>query len=126
MESINRKDQEQPFVIGQLGWKYHHLGIPTKESLPGERYIPHLKFYVTGFDTSPFGIEWMRFETDCPLSDLVKTIPHVAFEVDDLDRELEVHNFEIIAEPTVPSDGVRAAMIMHNGAPVELIEFSRK
>jgi hypothetical protein len=25
----------------------------------------------------------------------------------------------------MPSDGVRAAMILHNGAPIELIEFER-
>jgi hypothetical protein len=33
--------------------------------------------------------------------------------------------FAIISEPGVPSDGVRAAMILHNGAPVELIEFQK-
>jgi len=38
------------------------MGIPTKEKMPNERYLPHLKMYVTGFETSPFGIEWMRFE----------------------------------------------------------------
>jgi hypothetical protein len=124
MFTTNRKDHEQPFVIRHLGWRYHHLGIPTNESLPGEIYLPHLKFYVSGFSTSPFGIEWMRFDEDCPLSDLIKTVPHIAFEVDDLDEELKIHDFEIIAKPTVPSDGVRAAMIKHNGAPVELIEFS--
>lgn len=118
-----RRDHEPPFVITELGWRYHHLGIPTKDKLPGERYLPHLKFYVSGFSTSPFGIEWMRFDDDCPISELVKTVPHIAFEVDDLDKELKENDFEIICEPGVPSDGVRAAMINHNGAPVELIEF---
>jgi hypothetical protein len=125
MEKIKRKDDELPFVIEKLGWKYHHLGIPTKESLPGERYLPHLKIHVSGFDASPFGIEWMRFEDGCPISELIKTIPHIAFEVDDLDKELREHDFEIISAPGAPSAGVRAAMIKHNGAPIELIEFSR-
>lgn len=124
MNSIKRKDDELPFVIERLGWKYHHIGIPTKKSLPGEKYLPHLKIYVSGFDTSPFGIEWMRFDDDCPISELVKTVPHIAFEVNDLDRELAENNFEIISEPGIPSAGVRAAMIKHNGAPVELIEFT--
>jgi hypothetical protein len=26
----------------------------------------------------------------------------------------------------MPGDGIRAAMILHNGAPVELIEFKKK
>lgn len=125
MRNIERKENESPYVMKKLGWKYHHIGIPTKELITGERYIPHLKFYVSGFDTSPFGIEWMRFEDNCPLSDLIKTVPHIAFEVDDLDKELTENNFEIISGPTIPSEGIRVAMIKHNGAPVELIEFYR-
>ena len=94
--------------------------------MPNERYLPHLKFYVSGFSTSPFGIEWMRFDNDCPISELIKTVPHVAFEVDDIDKALKDHDFEIISKPDVPSEGVRAAMIIHNGAPIELIEFKMK
>lgn len=126
MKNIKRKDNESPLVTEKLGWKYHHLGIPTKDRLPEERYLPHLKLYVSGFNTSPFGIEWMRFADDCPISELIKTVPHIAFEVEDLDKELNKCEFEIICEPGTPSAGVRAAMIMHNGAPIELIEFSRK
>jgi hypothetical protein len=124
MKYTNRRDNDPPFVVDKLNWKYHHIGIPTDASLPGEKYLPHLKFFVSGFDTSPFGIEWMRFEDDCPLSELVKTVPHIAFEVEDLDRELDENDFEIISAPGVLSGGVRVAMIKHNGAPVELIEFS--
>jgi hypothetical protein len=63
----------------------------------------------------------MRFEQDCPVPELVRTVPHIAFEVDDLDEALK--GKEILIEPGSPSDGVRAAMIVHDGAPVELIEF---
>lgn len=120
-----RLDHELPQAIEQWGWKYHHLGIPTKHCMPDERYLPHLKFHVSGFRTSPFGIEWMRFDDDCPLSELIKTIPHIAFEVENIDKELREHDFEIISEPESPSKGVRAAMIKHNGALIELIEFDK-
>jgi hypothetical protein len=120
-----RQDHEPPLAIAKLGWRYHHLGIPTKEIHPGEVYVKHLKIHVAGFSTSPFGIEWMRFDDDCGFSEIIKTIPHVAFEVDDLDKELRENDFEVICQPGIPSDGVRAAMILHNGAPVELIEFRR-
>jgi hypothetical protein len=119
-----REDHELPPVVAQLGWRYHHLGIPTSVPKPGERYIKHLKIHVAGFETSPYGIEWMRFDPDCPISELVRTVPHVAFEVDDLDSALV--GKEVIGAPGSPSGGVRAAMIVHNGAPVELIEFTRK
>jgi hypothetical protein len=118
-----RRDNEPPMAVAKLGWRYHHLGIPTTDIHPGEVYLPHLKFHVAGFSTSPFGIEWMRFDDDCELPEIIKTFPHIAFEVDELDKELREYDFEIICQPGVPSEGVRAAMILHNGAPIELIEF---
>ncbi len=121
-----RQDFELPPCIENWGWKYHHLGIPTNIKMPNERYLPHLKFYVSGFRTSPFGIEWMRFDNDCPVSDLIKSVPHIAFEVDNIDKELQEHDFEVISEPGSPSEGVRVAMIKYNGAPIELIEFEKK
>ena len=57
--------------------------------------------YVSGYETSPFGVEWMRFEPDSQPPDIVKTVPHVAFEVDDLERELEGR--KVIVEPNSPS-----------------------
>ena len=103
--------------------KYHHLGIPTKEKMPGERHIPHLKIFVSGYETSPYKIEWMRFEEDCGLPEIVKTIPHVAFEVDNLEEELE--GKEIIIEPNSPSPGIKVAFIIDNGAPVEFLEIEK-
>ena len=119
-----RQDHEPPPAIANDGWRYHHLGIPTEIPKPGERYLKHLKIHVAGFETSPYGIEWMRFDPDCPIPDLIKTVPHIAFEVDDLDAALEGR--EILSPPGSPSEGVRAAMIIDDGAPVELIEFRKQ
>jgi hypothetical protein len=123
MKNRHRKDHEPPFATDKLGWRFHHLGIPVKAPIPGEVYYPHLKIHVQGFSTSPFGIEWMRFDDDCPIHELIKTVPHLCFEVDDLDKALQEHDLKVLTPPNAPSDGVRAAMIVHNGAPVELIEF---
>ena len=121
-----RSDYELAECIEQWGWKYHHLGIPTQEKKPDEIYLSHLKFSVSGFRTSPFGVEWMRFDADCPIHPLIQTVPHLAFEVMDLNYELKRHKFNLLGKPTLPSDGVRVAMIEHNGAPIELIEFEKK
>ena len=55
---------------------------------------------------------------------LRKTVPHLAFVVQDLDYELSSKKFKILANPGSPSEGIRVAMILHNGAPVELIEYT--
>ena len=122
MQTIIRKDHEPPAVTTK-GWRYHHMGIPTDRPRTGERYLEHLKLHVSGFGTSPYGIEWMRFEPDSPISELIRTTPHVAFEVDHLDVELE--GKELIGSVSEPSEGVRVAMIIDNGAPVELLEFRK-
>lgn len=101
--------------------KYHHLGIPTKEKRPDEEHIPSLKIFVSGYDTSPYKIEWMRFDDDCDLPEIVKTIPHIAFEVDNLEEELK--GKEVIIEPNSPSPGIKVAFIIDNGAPVEFLQI---
>jgi hypothetical protein len=119
-----RQDREPPFAVAGMGWRYHHLGIPTSVPRPDEVYIPHLKIHVSGFETSPYGIEWMRFDPGCEVSELVRTVPHVAFEVDDLEAALA--SLHVTSEISSPSEGVRVAMIVDNGAPVELIEFRKR
>jgi hypothetical protein len=121
--SLPRRDHEPPPVVSKLGWRYHHVGIPTESPRPNEKHLEAFGLHVSGFSTSPFGIEWMRYSGDSPLHPAIKTLPHVAFEVDDLDAALEGQ--EVIYPPGSPSEGVRAAMILVDGAPVELIWFSR-
>ena len=102
--------------------RYHHIGIPTTESKPGETHLKLLRVSVVSHDISEFGVEWMRFDADAAVPDLVRQVPHVAFEVDDLASELVGR--EILIPPNSPSEGVRVAFIVENGAPIELLEFT--
>ncbi len=117
-----RQGHEPPSATATHGWRYHHMGIPTRTPRPGELYLPVLKIHVSGFEASPYGIQWMRFDEDAPYPDLIKTVPHVAFEVDDLWAALE--GKEILTPPNSPSKGVIVAMIVDDGAPVELLQFT--
>ena len=118
-----RKGSEPPAATSVHGWRYHHIGIPTDVPRPDEQYLERFKMYISAFETSPCGIQWMRFEPDSPVHALIKSVPHIAFEVDDLQAALE--GKEILTAPNSPSEGVRVAMILDSGAPVELLEFRR-
>jgi hypothetical protein len=120
-----REENKPPAALEKWGWKYHHLGVPTTQKMPNEIYLAHLKFAVSGFQESPFGIEWMRFDEDCPLPEIIQTVPHLAFQVDNLEKAIHQARCKLIAEPIKPASGVRTAMIEHNGAPIELIEFTQ-
>jgi hypothetical protein len=78
--------------------------------------------YVSGYEDSVYRIEWMRFEPECPLPEIVKNVPHVAFEVDNLLEAIE--GKKVIIKPNSPSDGVQVAFIEDNEAPVELMQFN--
>jgi hypothetical protein len=119
-----RRGSDLPSIVTEEGWRYHHIGIPTQSPRPNEIHLPALKVYVSGFETSPYGIQWMRYEPDAPYPEIVKTLPHVAFEVDDLAAALS--GKDVLIPPNHPSKGVTVAMILCDGAPVELLQFEKK
>ena len=106
---------------GRAAMKYHHVGIPTRSPRSGETHLDEYCVFCTDHESNPFGIQWMRYEEGCRLPELVKTVPHVAFEVDDLERALAGH--EILIPPNSPSPGVLVAFVVCDGAPVEFLQF---
>lgn len=111
-------------VDEKLKSKYHHIGIPTNKPIKGEVYLKKYKVYYCGYDKSEYGIEWMRYEKDCPLPAIVKTVPHVAFEVENIHEAIK--GKKVIIEPNSPSEGIIVAFIEENGAPIEFIQMKEK
>ena len=89
--------------------KFNHLGIPTLGSFEGEIDLPHLKMTVSDHENNPYGIQWQRYWPDAPYPELVKTVPHIAFVVDDLQRAIEGKN--VIIQPNSPSEGLMVAFL---------------
>lgn len=102
-----------------MDYSFHHVGIPTLEVLPDERYSETFKMYTSG-GKAPTRIQYHRFEKDCPLHPLIQTKPHVAFIVSSIDEAIKGKN--LILEPYYPFENYRVAMIEENGMPVEFIE----
>lgn len=104
--------------------RYNHIGIPAQGSFEGEIPLPHLRMTVSDHQNNAYGIQWQRYWDDAPYPELVKTVPHVAFEVGDLAAALAGHR--VIIEPNSPSAGVIVAFIEVNGAPVELMQIDHE
>lgn len=104
--------------------KFNHLGIPTKNRFEGEIDLPHLKMTVSDHENNPYRIQWQRYWDGAPYPDLVKTVPHAAFVVENLEKEIK--GKKVIIEPNSPSKGLIVAFIEVNGAPVELMEYEDK
>jgi hypothetical protein len=63
----------------------------------------------------------MKFDPDCPVPELVRTVPHVAFVVDDI--QMAIAGKQILIEPNSPTKGVTVAFIVDNGSPIEFLQF---
>jgi hypothetical protein len=102
---------------------FHHIGIPTATRQPDEIYLAPVKLYITDANKSEHRIEWLRFEPGSPMPELLKTTPHVAFTVENLDAALAGQ--KVIVQPFSPMDGLRVAFIQDGNAPVEFLEFAK-
>ena len=100
---------------------FHHIGLPTDESQPGERYVEDTKVWVTDPADHPYRVEFLRFEPDSPVTGPLRDMPHVAYRVDDLDAALEGE--DVILEPFVPMPGLKVAFCMQDGAVIEYMRF---
>ncbi len=101
-------------------YRFHHVGIPVKAPIEGEVYLEDYGAYHYGYEKSEFGIEKMRYDDDCPLPEIVRTVAHVAFEVDDVHEAIKGRN--VIIAPNSPSTGTIVAFIEEDGVPIEFIQ----
>jgi len=100
--------------------KYSHIGIPTTEDKNWDGFYAPGKIHFTVPDNDPYKIEWVKFDSDSPMPELVRTMPHIAFQVDNIEEAIE--GKEVIVETFSPAEGVRVVFIKHDGAPVEFME----
>ena len=101
--------------------RYHHCGVPVASPRPGMTHLPDYRCWCTDHRDSPFGIQLMHYEPGCDLPEVVQRVPHLAFQVDDLDAALAGR--PVLIAPNSPSPGVRVAFVEDRGQPVELLQF---
>ncbi len=101
--------------------RFHHIGLVTQTPKPGEMYFDSLKVWGTSPDNDANRIEWVRFAPDSPLAATpVAKMPHVSWQVDDLEAELA--GKEVAVGPIEAAPGIRIAYFFSDGALVEYLE----
>lgn len=61
--------------------QFDHLGVPTSEPQPGERFLSDLGIWVTDPQNHEARVEFVRPAPDSPLPEPMKSLPHVAFRL---------------------------------------------
>jgi len=100
--------------------EFHHFGVPTSVKNENENYIEGAKVFVSDPESHPYRIEFLRFEEGSPLHESVRTQPHAAFIVPNLDAALEGQN--VIIPPFDATDALRVAFVQEKEAVIELME----
>lgn len=99
---------------------FDHVGIPTDAQQPKEMYVDATKVWVTDPSTHPQKIEYLRFEPDSPVKGPCREMPHLAFQVDNLEAEME--GAEILLGPFDPTYTLRVVFVLKDGAVFEFME----
>ena len=102
--------------------KFHHVGLPTDDKQPNEIYVEATKVWVTEPLDHKYKVEFLRYEPDSPVTGPLRELPHLAFETDDLDGEIE--GKEVILGPFEALEGLRVVFILEDGAVFEFMEYA--
>jgi hypothetical protein len=108
--------------INGIECTFHHVGIPTTEPKPDERFTERFGMYTSDSPCQSVRIQWHRFDANSSLHPLIRAVPHVALKVTDLEGAIAGSN--LLLAPYEPIPGFRVAIIEDGGCPIELVQTS--
>jgi hypothetical protein len=103
--------------------RFDHVGIVTEDRHSGESWVEATRVWVTSPRDHPYNVEFLRFEPDSPVTGSLRTQPHVAYRVDDVQAAVQGHN--VLLEPFDVGDGfLRVAFVDVDGAVIEFMQYA--
>jgi hypothetical protein len=103
--------------------EFDHVGIVTDEKQPSEMWVEATRVWVTDPSKHPYKIEYLRYEPDSPVTNEVRTLPHIAFRVPALEPEME--GLPVLLGPFNANENVRVVFVLRDGAVYEFMESSK-
>jgi hypothetical protein len=102
--------------------RFDHVGLITDEPKPGESWVEATRVWVTNPRVHTCNVEWLRFEPDSPVTGPLRSQPHVAYRVSDVNAAVKGHN--ILLDPFDVGDGFMAvAFVEIDSAVVEFMQY---
>ncbi len=88
---------------------FDHVGITSTVVRPGENWVEQSRVWVTSPRDHPEHIEFLRYEPDSTVPEVIKANPHIAFRVEVLGPHIEGQ--EIIIPPFVVGDFLEVVFV---------------
>lgn len=102
--------------------EFSHVGMPTNQPKAGEVFVEATRVWITNFAEHPYHVEWLRFESDSPVTGPVREQPHVAYRVASI--EDAARGMRVLLEPFEALKDVRVGFYeTADGAVVEFMEY---
>ena len=105
---------------------FDHVGstIPTVQ--PREKWGGQSRVWVTNPKAHPEHIEFLRYEPDSTVPEVIKANPHIAFRVKTLEDHLEQPGVEIIIPPFEVGDFLRVVFVRKHNTIFEYMQYLRE
>ena len=103
---------------------FDHVGITTKLKQPKENWVEQSRVWVTSPREHPEHIEFLRYEPNSTVPDLIKTNPHIAFRVEALAPHIEGQ--EIIIPPFVVGDFLEVVFVRKYNTIFEYMHYLKE
>jgi hypothetical protein len=104
--------------------KFGHMGVITEMKQPRESWVEETRVWVTSPREHPYNIEFIRFEPDTPVTGPLRTDPHIAYRVDDVNAAIE--GYEVLLGPfdAAGTGFCLVAFVDVGGALVEFMQYA--
>lgn len=103
---------------------FDHIGVTVEAKPESAVFVPATRVWVTSPRAHSANVEFLYYEPDSPITGPVKDLPHVAYRTLDLDAAIAEFT-DVLIEPFEAGGGfVRAAFVLHDGMPIELMQYA--
>jgi hypothetical protein len=100
------------------------MGIPTTVKQPREIWIEPSRVWITDGHKHRFGVEWLRFEPDSPVTGPLRDKPHLGFRVNSKEEVTTLsQGMKVLLEPFDTGFCVAGFYESKDGAIIELVWY---
>lgn len=100
---------------------FDHVGITTAIKQPAENWVEQSRVWVTNPRDHPEHIEFLRYEPDSTVPEIIKANPHIAFRVEALEPHLK--DVEIIIAPFIVGDFLEVVFVRKHNTIFEYMHY---
>ena len=102
---------------------FDHVGITTAFMQPNEDWVEQSRVWVTNPRNHTEHIEFLRYEPNSTVPEIIKTNPHIAFRVSKLEPHLIVSGVEVIIPPFVVGDFLEVVFVKKYNTIFEYMHY---